>query len=408
MNDEALAERYVIGALLRDNSVLRAVQVEVSPDDFDDARLGLIYAGIARMVADKLPVDYLTVADNLAGWDVLGIDVAQLAGWASAVPAAASATYYAAMVRRSSMRRSLTRICGQATATDDPGMALAKVLQELTALRDKGAAPVAALRSLREILDVPASEDEYDWVVPGLLERADRLMLTGGEGGGKSTLLRQIAVMAAAGLHPFSAVQVRPSRVLVVDAENSERQWRRKVRPLVELSSRYGVRDPRDSLSVEFVARMDVTRPADIGAIHRKLDEVSPDLVLIGPLYRLIPRAIKDDDDAAPLLAALDSIRDRGIALMVEAHAGHARDDMRPRGSSALLGWPEFGLGLIKPAKRTDPYALKRWRGDRDEREWPTELTASRYTSQTWPWEAVGGAGRFLPATALQNEQRII
>jgi RecA-family ATPase len=40
-------------------------------------------------------------------------------------------------------------------------------------------------------------------VIPGLLERRDRLMLTGEEGLGKSYLLRQIAVMAAAGLDPF-------------------------------------------------------------------------------------------------------------------------------------------------------------------------------------------------------------
>ncbi|MBK0297059.1 hypothetical protein IAE22_34985, partial [Bacillus sp. S34] len=81
-----------------------------------------------------------------------------------------------------------------------------------------------------------------------------------------------------------------------------------------------------------------------------------PDVLFIGPLYRLIPRAINSDDDAAPLLAALDTLRDRGLAMVIEAHAGHAvghggERDLRPRGSAALLGWPEFGLGLRQDKK---------------------------------------------------------
>ena len=84
--------------------------------------------------------------------------------------------------------------------------------------------------------------------------------------------------------------------------------------------------------------------------------------MVIGPLYRLIPRAIMSDDDASPLLANLDTICDRGIALIIEAHAGHVtnRDgerDLRPRGSSALMGWPEFGLGL-KLSKANGKYEL--------------------------------------------------
>jgi replicative DNA helicase len=208
-------------------------------------------------------------------------------------------------------------------------------------------------------------------------------------------LLRQIAIMGAAGLHPFTAEQVRPCRVLVLDAENSERQWRRAVRSLAQAAGDRGVQDPRDAMSVEFLRRIDITRASDQGMLHRLVDEAKPDLVLIGPLYRLVPKAIKDDDDAAPVIAALDTIRDRGVTMMVEAHAGHATNgsgarELRPRGSSALLGWPEFGLGLAKPAKAGDPHHLVRWRGDRDERSWPAELTSARYSAQHWPWMPTG------------------
>jgi replicative DNA helicase len=47
--------------------------------------------------------------------------------------------------------------------------------------------------------------------------------------------------------------------------------------------------------------------------------------------------------------------------------------DLRPRGSSALLGWPEFGYGMRNIG--TEGYAdLVPWRGNREERDWPARL----------------------------------
>ena len=88
------------------------------------------------------------------------------------------------------------------------------------------------------------------------------------------------------------------------------------------------------------------------------------------------------DDDAAPLLAALDTLRDRDVALVIEAHAGKATSDkgernLAPRGSSALLGWPEFGLGLRPVKGKPHEIELIRWRGDREERMWPRKLKKS-------------------------------
>ncbi|WP_343752617.1 AAA family ATPase, partial [Sphingomonas japonica] len=72
-----------------------------------------------------------------------------------------------------------------------------------------------------------AVEDRYNWLVPGVLEHGERLVLTGGEGGGKSVLISQMAATIAGGVHPFTA-DVMPNqpahRVLVIDCENSAAQ----------------------------------------------------------------------------------------------------------------------------------------------------------------------------------------
>jgi len=127
------------------------------------------------------------------------------------------------------------------------------------------------------------------------------------------------------------------------------------------------------------------------------LDTFTPDVLFIGPLYRLTPRAINSDDDAAPLLAALDTIRDRGVALVMEAHAGHAvgvggERDLRPRGSAALMGWPEFGLGLRVDRDDSETFNVVPWRGGRDSREWPSRMRRGFFREE-FPWVPVGAFG---------------
>lgn len=255
---------------------------------------------------------------------------------------------------------------------------LAKLVNTFTEMRDQGASGEVAAVTVRELLD---TEDEpYDWVIPNLLERGDRFMLTGVEGMGKSVLLRQIAMCAAAGFSPFGGGKFEPVTSLIIDNENSERQIRRGMRGLAAAMKGRGDRDATQHTKVEWMGRIDITKDLTLSRIHQTLDAVKPSLVVIGPLYRLTNGAITTDDEASPILAALDTIKARGIAILIEAHAGHSNTgaggtrNMRPRGSSALLGWPEFGYGLQPSSERVDEYVLDRWRGDRDERAWPKYL----------------------------------
>lgn len=255
----------------------------------------------------------------------------------------------------------------------------ASVATRFASLRNSGISEDVQSITLDELLE--EQDDEPDWVIPGLLERRDRLMLTGEEGLGKSYMLRQIAVMAAAGLDPFdTGKRIPPVRVTIIDCENTTRQIRRKVRPVVNYARRWGSSSGHP-VNLLCSSRIDITRDKDLARIHYELDASQPDILVIGPLYRLVPRALQTDDEAAPVLAALDTIRERGVSLLIEAHAGHAigkggQRDLRPRGSSALLGWPEFGYGMRTVAQG---YAdLVPWRGDRDERDWPQRVRHDR------------------------------
>ena len=61
-------------------------------------------------------------------------------------------------------------------------------------------------------------------LLPGILDRGDRLAVTGPNGCGKTRLLHQVAVAAAAGLHPFTLEPGHePRRVLVCLSHSGDR-----------------------------------------------------------------------------------------------------------------------------------------------------------------------------------------
>jgi len=382
-------EQGVIGGAIGHPRIITKLEREVSAGDFHDMRLGRIFTGLVEMHVAGQHIDYLAVWDLLASWGVRGVDLTDLSAWADTT--ADSALYYATRVREASVRRLLAEVGARLQAGDvDAGVAMARAAEDLRRIRDMSVGGMS-VRWLREVLDVPEEDDAYDWVIPGLMERSDRLMLSAGEGVGKSTFLRQIAILSAAGIHPFQGSPIDPLNVLVVDAENSERQWRRAARGLVERSQILGARDPRDHLALHCTPVMDITQANDLGKIHRWIDEAKPDLLLLGPLYRMTSGSLNKEEDAKPVLNALDSIRERGVAMLIEVHAGLDKDGtgergLRPRGSSTLIGWPEFGLGIRRDKNREGrqaTFSLVRWRGDRDRREWPTRLVHGR----EWPWQ---------------------
>lgn len=381
-------EKATIGAVLLDSNVLALLDDCLSAQDFGDAQYETLWNAIQGMRTRREPIDVLTVGSALGGLGIRSVSPADLHEFVSAVPHAMSARQYGQAVRQDALRRNLRVIASQmlAQADEDPGRVLADGINQL---RDVQGAHQMKKFHVTTLADILSTEDVYNWVIPNLLEAKDRMLVTGGEGSGKSTLVRQIAILAAAGLHPFLFTPTKPANILVIDAENSEAQWRRASRVMAGKAKLYGSRDP-GGLRISCTPRMDLTRDSDLAQVHRLLDESMADIVVIGPLYRLVPRAITNDDEASPLLAALDTIRDRGCALLIEAHSGHALNqggerDLRPRGSAALMGWPEFGIGLRLPKAGSSAFQVVRWRGDRDKREIPGSLAKGG----DWPWTPV-------------------
>ena len=384
----SVAERNLIGSLVLMPVNYREVRKLVSSEDFENADMGKIFDGIGNMVARGEGVDQISVGNRFAEWGVTIYDSTQIFEWAIAEVYAAPATEYAKKVRNDSITRKLrvvaSTIMEKINRVHEPLDVAIDVSNYVDAIRENVSSGELTTKVLGDVLE---GEDGYDWLIPGLIERQDCLIVTGPEGFGKTTFIRQLTILAAAGINPITFEKIQPVKVLVIDAENTERQWRRAVRYMTHQAARVGSVDPRKTIHIAAGRRIDLTKGSHLSEIHNLVDIHKPDMLMIGPLYKLVPKAINNDDDATPLIVALDSLRDRGLSLIMEAHAGKTTNldgdrDLRPRGSAALLGWPEFGFGLTPVVNEPMKVKLVRWRGDRDNRSWPKILMKGG----EWPW----------------------
>lgn len=251
---------------------------------------------------------------------------------------------------------------------------------------------------LWEFLD--AADSPHDWVMPGLLERGDRLILTGFEGLGKSMLVRQLAVSAAAGIDPFHHdKRFDPQKVLFIDCENSEAQSRRKLRPIAQVTKYLNRTVPDGNMRLLHRPEgLDLTGERDVAWLTERVTAHMPDILVLGPFYKLHNDNMNDERVARRCASVLDRVRAiSNCALITEAHAGHGEQgksrSVRPTGSSLLLRWPEFGYGLAPdPLCELDEYGhcpqvdFLSWRGPRDERDWPRHLRYGKPGHM--PWES--------------------
>lgn len=269
----------------------------------------------------------------------------------------------------------------------DPEGLIDRLQASLADIHTPDGQPPPDLHLLDDFLDRP-EHSSAPWVVPGLLRRGWRVVVVGDEGGGKSTLWRQFAVLAAQGIHPLGFGDIPPVRTLLVDLENPADAIVAGCEPLRTQIGRRQTYVPGRAWLWHRPQGIDLrTRQgrAELGAVCAT---ARPDLVSLGPLYKAYQRGKDSDEEAAAEVQhALDDLRTRyGFALLLEHHApqdtGGYRN-MRPYGSSLWLRWPEIGIAMKKLAENENRVELDRWRGDRMQSMWPEYIDRGQ---GVWPW----------------------
>lgn len=394
------AESNLLAALLQDGKQLTQVLDVISPEDFYEPRAQLLLETMMRLDARSEPVEARRITDELARNNELGRFTSD--GYLPNLATrdhifAMQATYYAGMVLRASRSRQLQTLAmgvnQRVIQSDaDPDEVLDFVDDYSRRMRDQLTVVDGALPTL---IQLASRDNTMRWVVPGLIAQHDRIILVGHEGFGKSLMVTQVAIAAAAGLHPFTQARIPQVRVLVVDCENDPDTVTERADLLLSLSLAEG-EDPDEFLTyVERPGGLELAKGPDSAWLSRLVARVRPQMLVIGPLYRLTESDLAKDEASRGVISTLDRVRLRGdCALLMEAHVGNESGDgnrpYRPYGASIWRRWAGVGMSM-KPAPglpaKEHVYRLADYRGKRSKREWPEFVGWGKDGS--WPWRGM-------------------
>lgn len=380
------AEESILGAMLLGRDA-REVGLDLDPADFYIPLHVRIFSAIAARHAIRSPIDVVTIANDL------GSDVRpELLRIQASVPASANAAAYVEIVSRLAFaRRAIGLSISLRAAGQDSDVE--RIMELIDAGVRSPAAKVQAIELDELLLRAPELGDSKPWVIPGMLRRRERVVITGGEGWGKSTLLRQMLVSVSSGLHPLlglAASMDGPRSTLLVDLQEDDLDLANAMLPMRRKAGEAYATGMLHAFARP--AGMNLLAGPDRRWLEGLIAQTKPELVAIGPIRKLVRTtdrfASKSGEEAVDeVTRILDDLRvEYDFALVMEGHAGHDRNDsnFRIRGSSVWLDWPEFGIGM-KPVEIGPPrmVELVDWRGARHTgRAWPKNLVGSR----GWPW----------------------
>jgi len=412
------AEDAVLGAAIMKGSSVDDARELIGPQDFYRPANSELFHTILSMRDAGDPIDAVTLSAELSRIGALERvgGTTRLVSLMSGAPAwgKASVQKYARIVEGHSVRRKLLGVAleiRQLAEIDSgvgPGEALESAAELIAGIDMAGIALPSDVWQLDEFLARP-NKDRAKWVVPGLLRARWRVLVVAAEGVGKTTLFRQIGIMAAQGEHPLSGVSIPPARVLIVDLENPEDSIDDVCAPIL-VEARHAAGDRYDGERAWLWHReqgIDLRSRVSRSEFETVLAHTRPDLVCIGPLYKSYRVGGRENDELAggEVMHVLDDLRVRyGFALLMEHHApkgaGGARREMMPYGSSLWLRWPEIGLAMA--VDEGDPTSVKlgRFRGDRLPNSWPAHLTRSK----PLPWSGVWADGTLRDPDARSRE----
>jgi hypothetical protein len=307
---DAAAERAVLGACLASADAHRAAVELLSDDDWYSPAHAALWRLIRRVTDTGSAVDPITVNGALGSADPDTrrlVDANLIASLYGGIGNAFNVAHYAQLVADAGLRRRLfaaaQSIAQRAIEAEDAAEAAEWAVAEVTLARNTQQTADPTDVDVRSLI---AERVTDEWVIPGLLAQGDRLILTASEGLGKSTLLRQLAVTAAAGIHPFTNHPIDPVRVLVVDCENGRKLSRDRYRPLVVQAQAQGC-DVENRLRIDIRPQgLNLLSAPDAALLLRTVERVRPQLLLIGPIYRLHEDDPNDERAARRVAAVLD------------------------------------------------------------------------------------------------------
>jgi replicative DNA helicase len=387
------AEKAILGGILTYHDAVADAAADLSPGDFYSTAHGAVWGAFLNLHKNGVKkIDVVTLLE--ASNNVLTVD--QLLDY-QINSAVFSRKQVELVIKHAAAREMIAEsnnIVRDLIDGADPYESAVEMERFVSRL---GTASTAVEQEALTILELSDNAEAIaPVVIPGLCNRDYRTVVVAEEGAGKSLLLRVIAQSTAQGVHPFSHRNIEPKRTLVVDLENPAQAILDTSMDfemlMMERSLDY---DPERFRIWRKPGGINIRRLADRAALQREIAYHRPELVCIGPIYKMYARTSGEsyEDSADDAMRVLDELRTKyEFALYMEHHAAKGKSgegrDLAPMGSQRWMAWPEIGISLYKDKVDPTSFDVKRFRGDRlSGVRWPDRIVRDRTYLVDGVWE---------------------
>ena len=333
------AEESALGGVLLNNDVWSAVATTVDMRDFYRPAHRLLFETMGALAAAGQPIDVVTVAEAVRERGLLEKTggAAYIAELAEATPAAANAAAYAAIVRERAARRGLLAVAQslEGAAYGDDAVPIGAAVAEVESALQRVAGQLVPGRLAVPLRELPPVEG-LEWVVDELFDRQGIYLSVGLPKTGKTTTLRTLAAIVAAGGGEFLGRRALGGRVAYVDFENSSGRGRQRWHDLQAPFDR-----SLDGLYLTLGAHALPGAPLEI--VAGVLREVQPDLLCVDGLGALLPAGGDKSSDGGytaigGLMGSLRRLAELHDCAIILQHHAPWGDASRPLGSANVAG----------------------------------------------------------------------
>jgi len=328
------AEVAVVGAVLINPDIFPELAGFLKNDDFYLHHHRWIWEAFTRLHEKRIPLDFLTVTEELQGADHLDEigGPAYLTGLLNQVPTSLHAEAYGKMLRDASIRRRMLTDANQlATQAYDFQAPLPDEYKP-----DEAGSPRFVIHQAVEAMQPHPPRQE---IIKGLLSVKQLGCFYGEAGSKKSYSLMTLALAVAIGA-PWLDFDTQQAQVLFVDEDAGEDGTRERVAECM----RGMLIDDAPQFDYMSMAGLQLDQDTDATKLETIIRDGLYSLVILDAFGDLMSGDENSKEDTAPIMRNLRRIADHTEAALLFIH--HANKTGGYRGSSHIKGMLDLMVGV--------------------------------------------------------------
>ena len=289
----------------------------------------------------------------------------------------------------------------------------------------EGATPKAvSLHELEAAIRAEGETDPNELIKRRFLCKGGAGILAAETGCGKSSFVMQIAIHWGAGLPCFGMAPTRPLKILLIQAENDDRDLQEEISGVCRGASDIGHLSSTQIAAAKDTVKIisDATHSGGdfVELLYKVLErEPETDLVIVDPLFSFAGCNLTDQESVSRFLRNQINplLQEYGVAMLFVHHTQKPSRTAEPNanfntaysyhGSAEIINWARFAL-ILERFKAKDGSVFFRLSAPKRGRRlgWENDAKYLRWSDSYIYWEELTSAPEMSASTAATPEER--